>query len=119
MADSLGSHIAKFNETLNKELGSSFSLSSFNDQVSKKKITIDGMRSNSRTEDLDFPWLSELEMVTEKIMAIASKYRTHLRVEKTVMRAEKAVRVDNYDIIATLKEPKFWKKKNSSRQPSP
>jgi hypothetical protein len=55
--------------------------------------------------------------VVEKIMAICSDPRTHLKAEKEVKQAEKAVKIDNTDVRMTLRVPRFWKQKNDRMLP--
>ena len=101
----------EYSENLFNKVGNSFSFSAFIEKSNLKKIRPTGLTSNYYPEVINFPWLDELEMVTEKIMSIASKPRTHIKVEKDVKKAEQAVKIDNSDIIATLKVPSYWKRK--------
>ena len=68
-------------------------------------------------EEKQYPWIPEFSAVTENIMAIVSKPRTHLKVYKEVTQAEKAVKIDNTDVTMTLKVPRFWKEKDSRMLP--
>lgn len=68
-------------------------------------------------ESKSYPWIPEFTAVTENIMAIVSKPRTHLKVYKEVKQAEKAVRIANDDVIMTLKVPRFWKEKDNRMLP--
>ncbi len=68
-------------------------------------------------EAKSYPWITEFESVTENIMAIVSKPRTHLKVYKEVKQAEKAVKIANDDVIMTLKVPRFWKEKDNRMLP--
>ncbi|MCR5348867.1 MAG: GNAT family N-acetyltransferase [Bacilli bacterium] len=68
-------------------------------------------------EQKKYPWIPEFSAVTENIMAIVSKPRTHLRVYKEVTQAEKAVKIDNTDVTMTLKVPRFWKEKDNRMLP--
>src|SRR5574344_2188712 len=66
---------------------------------------------------VDYPWLTRFEIVTEKIKAIASDPRTHIKFEKEVKLASKAVKIDNFDIIETLKVSKYWRQKGGKFLP--
>lgn len=114
MADdfnNLGKYLEDYSNNVLLELGKEFSYSSFLNKSKTGNLKATGLTTNFYEEKIDFPWLEELEMVTEKIMAIASKPRTHIKVEKDVKKAEQAVKIDNNDIIETLKVPAYWKQK--------
>ena len=111
MKETLGKAIHTYNKNLSSQLGESFTYLNFIDSLKDGKIKASGLTTNFIKEELDFPWLEELEMVTEKIMAIASSPRSHIKFEKEVRKSEQAVKIDNFDIIETLKVPKFWKQK--------
>ena len=100
-----------YSENVLRNIGKNFSYSAFIEKSKTKKLRPTGLSDNYFKEVINFPWLDELEMVTEKIMSIASKPRTHIKVEKDVKKAEQAVKIDNYDIIETLKVPAYWKQK--------
>ncbi len=112
MADSLSKYLHNYNRNLKDKLGSGFTFNSFCDASESKTIKASGLQANIKNEDLNLPWLDELKMVTEKIMAIASNPRSHIKFEKEVRKSEQAVKIDNFDIIETLKVPKFWKQKD-------
>ena len=107
----LGKYLEDYSSTVLNKLGHEFSYSNFVSQAKNSELRPTGLTTNFYEEKIDFPWLEELEMVTEKIMAIASKPRTHIKVEKDVKKAEQAVKIDNNDIIETLKVPAYWKRK--------
>ena len=114
MADNfnnLGKYLEDYSSNVLNELGKEFSYSNFVSKSKNSELRATGLSTNFYEEKIDFPWLEELEMVTEKIMAIASKPRTHIKVEKDVKKAEQAVKIDNNDIIETLKVPAYWKQK--------
>ena len=73
--------------------------------------------SSTYDEQKQYPWIPEFSAVTENIMAIVSKPRTHLKVYKEVTQAEKAVKIDNTDVTMTLKVPRFWKEKDNRMLP--
>ncbi len=68
-------------------------------------------------EAKSYPWIPEFTAVTENIMSIVSTPRTHLKVYKEVKQAEKAVKIDNNDVIMTLKVPRFWREKDNRMLP--
>ena len=107
----LGAYLNQYNEEITSKVGNAFSYASFIDKSKSKGLRPTGLINNYVEDVIDFPWLDELEMVTEKIMSIASKPRTHIKFEKDVKKAEQAVKIDNYDVIATLKVPAYWKQK--------
>ena len=107
----LGKYLEDYSSDILGKLGKEYSYSSFVNQTKVGGLKATGLTTNVYEEKIDFPWLDELEMVTEKIMAIASKPRTHIKVEKDVKKAEQAVKIDNYDVIETLKVPAYWKQK--------
>ena len=107
----LGKYLEDYSSTVLNRLGREFSYSSFVNETKMGELKSTGLTTNFYEEKIDFPWLEELQMVTEKIMAIASKPRTHIKVEKDVKKAEQAVKIDNNDIIETLKVPAYWKQK--------
>ena len=109
--NNLGKYLEDYSSNVLTKLGKEFSYSSFLDKSKNSDIRSTGLTTNFYEEKIDFPWLEELELVTEKIMAIASKPRTHIKVEKDVKKAEQAVKIDNYDVIETLKVPAYWKQK--------
>ena len=73
--------------------------------------------SSTYDESKSYPWIPEFSAVTENIMAIVSKPRTHLKVYKEVKQAEKAVKIDNNDVTMTLKVPRFWREKDNRMLP--
>ncbi|MCR4879459.1 MAG: DUF2357 domain-containing protein [Bacilli bacterium] len=107
----LSKYLEDYSNNILEKVGKEFSYSSFIDKSKSGPLKATGLSTNFYEEKIDFPWLSELELVTEKIMAIASKPRTHIKVEKDVKKAEQAVKIDNYDIIETLKVPAYWRQK--------
>lgn len=113
MADekSLKKYFENYSDSILRKVGSNFSYSAFVEKSRSKRIVPAGLVENFYEEAIDFPWLEEMEIVTEKIMSIASKPRTHIKVEKDVKKAEQAVKIDNYDVIETLKVPAYWKRK--------
>ena len=108
---SLGKYLEDYSNEILSKCGKEFSYSAFIDKTKTKGLKPSGLTSNFIEEKIDFPWLDELELVTEKIMSIASKPRTHIKFEKDVKKAEQAVKIDNYDIIETLKVPPYWRRK--------
>ena len=112
MAKSLGKYFETYYAGLKEKYGESFNYNQFLDSAKKGGFKITGMSQNFVKENVDFPWLGELEIVTEKIMSIASNPRTHIKFEKEVKNSEKAVKIDNFDIIETLKVPKYWRQKD-------
>ena len=113
MADekTLSKYFKDYSSSILNKIGNEFSYSAFLEKSKSKNLRPSGLRSNFYEEEINFPWLDELEMVAEKIMSIASKPRTHIKVEKDVKKAEQAVKIDNYDVIETLKVPAYWKRK--------
>ena len=107
----LNKYFEEYSSSILSKVGKDFSYSAFLEKSKSKNLRPSGLSQNYYEEKIDFPWLDELEMVTEKIMAIASKPRTHIKVEKDVKKAEQAVKIDNYDVIETLKVPAYWKRK--------
>ena len=73
--------------------------------------------SATYNEEKSYPWIPEFSAVTENIMSIVSKPRTHLKVYKEVTQAEKAHKIDNTDVTMTLKVPRFWKEKDNRMLP--
>ncbi len=73
--------------------------------------------SSTYDESKSYPWIPEFSAVTENIMAIVSNPRTHLKVYKEVKQAEKAVKIDNNDVLMTLKVPRFWREKDNRMLP--
>ncbi|MBE6141445.1 MAG: DUF2357 domain-containing protein [Erysipelotrichaceae bacterium] len=113
MADisNLTKYLEEYSSSILHRVGKEFSYTDFIAHSKDDALRPTGLATNFYEEKIDFPWLEELEMVTEKIMAIASKPRTHIKVEKDVKKAEQAVKIDNNDIIETLKVPAYWKQK--------
>jgi len=111
MAKSLGKYLDSYNTSLMEKYGESFGYNTFLNFVKKGGFRITGLSNNAFKESIDLPWIDELEIVTEKIMAIASNPRSHIKFEKEVKQSSKAVKIDNFDIIETIKVPKFWRKK--------
>lgn len=107
----LNKYFENYSASIFNKVGKDFSYSAFLEKSKSKSIRPSGLIENFYEEVINFPWLQELEMVTEKIMSIASKPRTHIKVEKDVKKAEQAVKIDNYDVIETLKVPAYWKRK--------
>ena len=107
----LNKYFEDYSDSILKKVGKDFSYSAFLEKSKSKHIVPAGLSENFYEEVINFPWLKELENVTEKIMSIASKPRTHIKVEKDVKKAEQAVKIDNYDVIETLKVPAYWKRK--------
>lgn len=115
--ESISQYLEQYSKSLKKTLGEKFSLATFNKQVKTHTDLTGGLRENNFLPDFDLPWLDELKVVTEKILAIASSPRTHIKFEKEVKKSELAVKIDNYDIIETLKVPKFWRRKGGTYLP--
>lgn len=109
--NNLSKYLEDYSNNVLTQVGKEFSYTSFLSKSRNSDLRPTGLTTNFYEEKIDFPWLEELEMVTEKIMAIASKPRTHIKVEKDVKKAEQAVKIDNNDIIETLKVPAYWKRK--------
>ena len=110
--NNLSKYLEDYSTNVLKQVGKEFSYASFmNKSLTNRDLRATGLSTNFYEERIDFPWLEELELVTEKVMAIASKPRTHIKVEKDVKKAEQAVKIDNSDIIETLKVPAYWKRK--------
>lgn len=107
----LGKYLEDYSASILSKIGKEFSYSSFITKSKAKNLKASGISSTFYEEQIDFPWLDELELVTEKIMSIASKPRTHIKVEKDVKKVEQAVKIDNFDVIETLKVPAYWKRK--------
>lgn len=107
----LSKYLEEYSSNVLSKIGKEFSYKDFLEGSKIDELRSTGLSTNFYEEKIDFPWLEELEMVTEKIMAIASKPRTHIKVEKDVKKAEQAVKIDNNDIIETLKVPAYWKQK--------
>ena len=105
--NNLSKYLEDYSNNVLTQVGKEFSYSSFLSKSRNSNLRPSGLTTNFYEEKIDFPWLEELEMVTEKIMAIASKPRTHIKVEKDVKKAEQAVKIDNNDIIETLKVPAY------------
>ena len=119
MNKEIGEYLQEYNEKLLNglltkgtfvEIGRAFSKSSPGALAS-------GLRSNHHEERVNFPWASELELVTEKIMAIASDPRTHVRFDKEIRLAEQAVKVDGFDMKMTTKTSKLWRLKDDEFKP--
>ncbi len=115
--DTLNKYLQDFNRNLLNNVGVNFTYVNLSNLIEKKKIKVDGLQHNYFRDEIEFSWLSELEIVTEKIMAIASNPRTHIKFEKEIKKAEQVVKIDNYDIIETLKLPKYWRKKDDEYLP--
>ena len=109
----LSSYFEEYSEAVYTKIGKDFSYSAFLEKSRTKNLKPTGINENFYEEVINFPWLDELEIVTEKIMSIASKPRTHIKVEKDVKKVEQAVKIDNFDVIATLKVPAYWKRKGN------
>jgi hypothetical protein len=115
--ESLKKYFQDFNRNLVSNAGTNFKYDKIYELVSKKVVKVDGLHQNFLKEDIEFSWLPELEIVTEKIMAIATNPRTHIKFEKEIKKAEQVVKIDNFDIIETLKLPKYWRQKDDTYLP--
>ncbi len=98
------------NENAFSNLGEAFSQSPAGQLAS-------GLKSNPIDEHIEFPWIDQLDEVTEKIMSIASNPRTHVRFDKEIRLAEQAVKVDGNDMKMTTKTSKLWRLKDEAFKP--
>ena len=119
MKTDIGNYLSSYNEKLLNqlvtqgtfvEIGKAFSKSSAGALAS-------GLKSNAYEEKVDFPWIDQLDEVTEKIMSIASNPRTHVRFDKEIRLAEQAVKVDGNDMKMTTKTSKLWRLKDEEFKP--
>mgnify|MGYP003294578699 FL=1 len=119
MKTDIGNYLSTYNEKLLNqlvtkgtfvEIGKAFSKSSAGALAS-------GLKSNAYEEKVDFPWIDQLDEVTEKIMSIASNPRTHVRFDKEIRLAEQAVKVDGTDMKMTTKTSKLWRLKDEEFKP--
>jgi len=109
MRKELQTFFTDFSFKCSKIFGSSFTMEDLNKALKNKQLKYIDNKVYLRDETIDFPWLSEFEMITNKILAISKNPRTHIRVYKDVVNSEAAVKIDNNDLIETIKTPKFWK----------
>lgn len=117
MRESFNEYFANFNTGLVKKYVHGVDLDKFFADVDGHKFTLSGLGRYQFDESIEYDWLDKLEFVTEKIMAIASDPRSHIKVYKEVKNSEQAVKISNVDIIETLKVPKFWKLKGDDYLP--
>lgn len=112
MAETLPEYIARYQKGLVDKKEAS---------LSPRPTGISGIYTSRGDQGFDeaksYPWLDDFVNVVEKIMAIVSDPRTHLKAEKQVKLADKAVRIDNEDVRMTLRVPKFWKQQNNRMLP--
>jgi|GEM_PF-882488 len=116
MADTLPSFINDF-ETRLENRGGAFINGSLKEDAEAGVFSALNHENDSFSQEKSYPWLPEFANVVEKIMAICSDPRTHLKAEKEVKQAEKAVKIDNTDVRMTLRVPRFWKQKNDRMLP--
>lgn len=116
MADTLPSFINDFQARLEKR-GGAFVNGSLKEDAEAGLFSALNHENDFFSEEKSYPWLPEFSNVVEKIMAICSDPRTHLKTLKEVKQAEKAVKIDNTDIRMTLRVPRFWKQKNDKMLP--
>lgn len=117
MRESFSEYFANFNTGLVRKYIRGLDLDKFFADVDGHKFNLTGLGRYHFDESIEYDWLDKLEFVTEKIMAIASDPRSHIKVYKEVKNSEQAVKISNVDIIETLKVPKFWKLKGNDYLP--
>lgn len=116
MAETLPKFIEDFQAQLEKK-GGAFINGSLKEDAEAGVFSAINNESEIYDEKIAFPWLPDFSNVVEKIMAICSDPRTHLKVVKEVKKAEKAVKIDNTDVRMTLRVPRFWREKGNRMLP--
>jgi len=116
MAETLQKFIDDFQAQLEKK-GGAFISGSLKEDAEAGVFSALNKEGEIYDEGTSYPWLPDFANVVEKIMAICSDPRTHLKVLKEVKNAEKAVKIDNTDVRMTLRVPRFWREKDNRMLP--
>ncbi len=80
-------------------------------------LVIDARGEHLSVGEHEFDWVPAFKRTTNTLRTIVANPKIHLRVEKAILNAEIASKVDTVGLQMTIRTPQFWRRKDNEYSP--
>lgn len=109
--------LEELTETIAKRYGLGCNINTLLADIDEGELSLDARGEHLSVSEHEFDWVPAFKRTTNTLRTIVTNPKIHLRVEKAILNAEIASKVDTVGLQMTIRTPQFWRKKDNEYSP--